>query len=350
MTLFPGAEVADVQPLADAPQGTDATLKVAGYGAPIRIVLRERSRRERVVVFRTATANEYGHDRRSDRAQQLLLAFDSFGTIPDHVRALDIGAIGETGELFSVREGGEFYLLTTWAPGVLYAEDLQRIAHEGRLRPPDCQRCESLAGWLARLHAQRIPNPAGYRRAVRDLVGHGEGIFGILDGYPDDVPAAPRTRLQGIEQRCLEWRWRLRGREGRLARTHGDFHPFNLLFDSEAGFTALDASRGACGEPADDVTALAINYVFFALDAPASWRDGLGRLWHAFWDRYLAATDDREALEVTAPWLTWRALVLASPRWYPQLSASARDRLLGLAERALGEPRFDPAWAEELFA
>src|SRR5215471_14244238 len=128
-TLFPGAEVAAVTPIGEV---SNTSLKAAGYGAPIRIALREPGGAERVLVFRTATANDYGHDRRSDRAQQMLLAFDTFGAIPDHVRALDVGAIAPDGGLISVRDGGEFYLLTSWAPGALYADDLGRIGREGR--------------------------------------------------------------------------------------------------------------------------------------------------------------------------------------------------------------------------
>ena len=52
---------------------------------------------------------------------------------------------------------------------------------------------------------------------------------------------------------------------------------------------------------------------------------------------------------MAAPWLAWRALVIASPRFYPDLPAAAREALLGLAERALGAERFDPGTAEELF-
>ena len=73
------------------------------------------------------------------------------------------------------------------------------------------------------------------------LVGSGEGIYGVVDHYPADVPGAPWTRLASIERRCAEWRWRLREHEGRLCRTHGDFHPFNILFDGDK-LVLLDAS------------------------------------------------------------------------------------------------------------
>ena len=43
-----------------------------------------------------------------------------------------------------------------------------------------------------------------------------------------------------------------------------------------------------------------------------------------------------------APFFAWRALVLASPKWYPQLAGHDRERILAFAERALAAPRFDP--------
>ncbi len=343
---FPGCEIVEAEALGpDAGRG--ATEKVEGYGAPLRLRLLG-PEGARTLVFRTVTPNAFGHDRRSDRAGQLLLAFDTFGLVPDHVAALDVGAVLAGGRLESLRESGEFWLLTTFAEGRLYAEDLRRVAAEGAA-PRDARRCEALAQWLARLHAERIDDADGYRRAVRDLLGHGEGIFGMVDGYPGGAPGAPPERLRRIEERCLRWRWRLRGRERRLARIHGDFHPFNLLFGEGERFTLVDASRGCRGDPADDVTAMAVNYVFFALDRPGAWVGGLGGLWRRFLDAYGAESGDREVLDVAPPWLAWRCLVLASPRFYPRLSAGGRDRLLRLAERALDAGRLELAMAAEVF-
>jgi hypothetical protein len=303
------------------------------------------------LVFRTASTNVFGHDRRSDRACETLLGYDTFGLVPDHVAALDVGAIATGGRLVSLRESGEFYLVTTFAEGRLYADELRSIAARGEATPLDLARCEALAGWLVRLHAQRIADADGYRRAVRDLVGSGEGVFGMVDGYGPSVPSGEPERLVDIDRRCLEWRWRLRGREGRLCRIHGDFHPFNCVFAPGEGtrFTLLDASRGCRGDAADDVTSMAVNYVFFAIDRKASWEKGLGPLWRRFWHVYLTGSRDRDLLEVAAPWLAWRCLVLASPRFYPALPPGARDAILALAEAALRVDRFDPEWVEGLF-
>ncbi len=351
--LFPGAVITGVEPLgADAGRGeldTDDTLKTGGYGVPARITLRGRDGAERMVVWHTAEANEFGHDRRSDRALQLLLSFDTFDRIPAHVRALDVGAVLPNGQLMSLRRSGEFYLITTWAPGTPYAEDLRRIARDGQADALDITRCDELAGYLAALHVPANASPTLYTRSVRDLVGHGEGIFGVIDAYPPDTPAAGPDRLRAIERQAVEWRWRLRGREARLSRIHGDFHPFNVLFDQEGAMAALDASRGCVGDPADDVTCMALNYVFFALDHPASWRAGLGSLWRRFWRIYQGRRADPELLEVAPPFLAWRALVMACPRFYPEVAAPVRDTLLALAESALASERFDPDSVETLF-
>jgi hypothetical protein len=351
--LFPGAVITAVDPLgadaARAEQEAEDTLKTGGYGMPVRITLRHHDGSQAMLVWHTAAANEFGHDRRSDRAQELLLAFDTFDRIPGHVRALDVGTVLPNGQLMSLRRAGEFYLLTTWAPGTPYAEDLRRIARDGQVSALDVSRCDALAGYLAALHVPANASPALYTRAVRDLVGHGEGIFGVIDAYPADTPAAPPERLRAIERRCLDWRWRLRGRAARLTRIHGDFHPFNVLFDEGTVFAPLDASRGCMGDPADDVTCMALNYVFFALEHAASWKSGLGPLWRRFWRIYLGRRSDGELLEVAPPFLAWRALVMACPRFYPQLATSARDALLGFAERALAAERFDIESAEALF-
>lgn len=343
---IPGARVVASAPLgADAAR--DASHKEAGYGRPLRLTVEAPGGGRRALVLRTALADEFGHDRRADRLEELVLAHDTFGGIPDHVAALDVGLLGPGGPC-SLRGGGEPYLLTTFAEGALYAEDLRRVAREG-LGALDLERGAALARWLAALHRERRADPVAWRRALRDLVGHGEGILGVVDAYGPDVPAAPPARLEALERRALAWRWALRDRSDRLRRTHGDFHPFNLVFSEGVRFTALDASRGGWGDPADDVTALAVNYVFFALDVPGAWPRGLGALWRAWWAGYREAGGDPGVLESAAPFFAWRALVVCCPRFYPALSPRARDALLGLAERQLGAPRFDPAAAEALF-
>jgi hypothetical protein len=350
--VLPGATLLEARPfdVDDTTEADAATTKAAGYGAPLSLRVRDAEGKERTLVFHTAKPDQFGHDRRADRAAEMLLGFDRFATIPRHVRALEVGAIARDGRgLVSLADSGEFYLLTSFAPGHLYAEELRRIAREARIDDRDRRHTESLARYLAELHRDKLGDERRYVRAIRDLVGSGEGIFGLIDAYGSGVAAAPPERLRAIERRCLEWRWRLRDQSERLSRTHGDFHPFNLVFDGDE-FELLDASRGCMGDPADDVTCMAINYVFFAVEHPRAWRGALGELWYAFWRTYLEASGDAELTRVCAPFVAWRGLVVANPVWYPDVAPDARDRVLALIERALDAERFDPAMAEQVFA
>ena len=50
-----------------------------------------------------------------------------------------------------------------------------------------------------------------------------------------------------------------------------------------------------------------------------------------------------------APFFAWRGLVVANPKFYPELSAAGRTRVLELVERVLTAQRLELAWADESF-
>jgi len=295
------------------------------------------------IVFHTARPDDFGHDRRADRVANCVLAYDTFGKLPNHVTALDVGCVRADGSLVSLADTGEPYLLTTWSTGALYADELRRIAKSGTASEQDIAHADRLAQLLLEIHSAPGSHAGAYTRAIRDLLGHGEGIFGLVDSYP---ASALTPRLRALEEACLAWRWKLRDRTSRLRRTHGDCHPFNIVIGDDVKL--LDASRGSEGDPADDVACLTINYLFFGI-GHAGWRGGLGALWDRFWQTYLAG-DQVGVLDAVAPFYAWRALVLASPLWYPHQTDADRDRILAFAERVLAAERFDPAWGAEAMA
>ncbi len=335
-------EVLDLRPLG-APEGAAADPKGFGYGVPFVVDCRAGGLRRRLVVARTRPVQGFGHDYPADRAWQALFAHQAYNRFPRHVRSLDVGIARASGALVSVADAREFFQLVEWVPGEPYWRDLERLL-EAPARPLDGERAIALARFLAAAHAVRRDEPTLYERRIRELVGHGECLMGILDSYPHPYPLLPPAACEAIERGMVSWRWRLRGRVHRLAQVHGDFHPWNLLFREGTDFSVLDRSRGEWGEPADDVAALAINYVFFGLRKSA--RAG-GRqvsepflgLWRTFLDAYREASGDAELMEVLPPFLAFRALVIAHPRWYPGLAEATRRALLTFAQTmAVGGP------------
>ncbi len=80
---------------------------------------------------------------------------------------------------------------------------------------------------------RRAPSQAATAARCAIWVGHGEGIFGIIDGYPDDVPGAPPERLSGHRaalRRRGDGSSAARRPAARAARTATSTR-FNIVFD-----------------------------------------------------------------------------------------------------------------------
>jgi aminoglycoside phosphotransferase family enzyme len=71
-------------------------------------------------------------------------------------------------------------------------------------------------------------------------------------------------------------------------------------------------------------------------------------LFGTFLETYLRESHDQEILEVLPPFLAFRALVIAHPLWYPELSDPLRVALIHFARRMMTSARFDPADARAL--
>lgn len=318
----------------------DDALKQFGYGRPL-LVKYQAGEELKQEVFHRIRQNEFGRERKDDRVAAVWLDFHAFNHLPRHVPAVDMIMQARDGNMRSIQSAEELLLVTKYLPGQPYANDLARIRDEGSAKPLDENRVELLAAYLAEIHQVQHESPALWRRRLRDLVGHGEGIMGLTDSYPMDLSYAPTEKLRAIEEAANRWRWQLKPMNHRLCQVHGDFHPFNIIFNDGDEFYVLDRSRGEWGEPADDVSCLSINYLFFSLQRAGELNGPFRRLHDRFWEQYLALRPDEEMVSVIQPWLAWRALVLASPIWYPTISEETRSKLLTFAGRVIAADQYD---------
>jgi aminoglycoside phosphotransferase (APT) family kinase protein len=308
--------------------GTDGGPKEFGYGDVVRVHLRNAKVSE--VVLHTARRGGFGHDTLADRATEVFLPWETFNHLAAHVRALDVGVVDADGHLKSLGDVRDFFLVTAYAEGEPYYKDLERIADTGTATAEDYARVERLATYLARIHRDKRDAPELWVRRLRDLVGGHECVAGLLDSYDARSDGLSPEARRLIEHWAVDWRHRLKRMPQRLCRVHGDFHPWNVLFDGEGlgqRFTLLDRSRGEWGEAADDLAAMAINYVFFSLRAGHDVHGPFRGLFKLFFETYITETEDLEVLRVIAPYFVWRALVVASPVWYPTLAANVRRRI-----------------------
>jgi len=319
--------------------GFDDTIKKLGYGETFLITFQIEGKK-RSAVFSTMRNDKYGHQYLWDRAHVLMFQYETGQRLPKHALPLDIGYFTQEGDACSVRNAKAYFLLTEKVEGDDYFLDLDRVSNEPATNT-DIERAKALGEYLAEIHKEKKDQPDLYIRKVRDLIGHGECIMGIVDGYPDNYEFCPNNLFGEIEKKCVDWRWKLKNYTHRLCREHGDFHPWNIKFRKGTDFSTFDRSRGEYGEAADDVATLSINYILFSILKYGKLDGPFKQLHDTFIKTYLDRTKDAEIFDVIQPFYAFRGLVIASPEWYPNHPEDIRIKLFNFIKNILAEDRID---------
>ncbi|MGQ9570944.1 MAG: phosphotransferase family protein [Thermodesulfovibrionales bacterium] len=294
-------------------------------------------------VLKDLAPEGLGHDYPSDRAGVFLLALETYEKLPRHIKAIDVISMKRDGTMKSICGGVEYFLLMETAKGENYFKDLEDFSKKDSLNKTDIKKIEAMTSYLAEIHSFKKDSKTLYWRKLRDTVGHGECLMGVFDSYPDGT--LPYERMAEIIKKSVDWVAKLKPRYKRLAQIHGDFHPGNIWFRAEGtktgvDFVLLDRSRGPWGEPADDVTALTINYIFFSIKhhgiVKGPYLEGL----RLFIDQYLALTHDEDLFSVVAPFYAFRGAVVANPIFYPELNHIQRELIFRFVNNVLDDERF----------
>ena len=339
--LYGKSKVTKIGELGQIPVEVEEGIKGFGYGKPYLIEFEACGKAHSVVLSSMRVQKGFGHDHFSDRAQILIWQNSVFNNLPKHVRSLDAGYFTKDGKLFSAGKAEEYFILMEKIEGKEYFLDLERIKKEGKLTSTDRDRTLALSSYLADIHANKHDDRELYVRKIRDLVGHGECIMGLTDSYPDNLDFVSHDDLCNIEKKCVDWRYKIKSKTNRLCMTHGDFHPWNIMFREGTDFTVLDRSRGEWGEAADDVSSITMNYLFYSLQKYGELKGPFKEMYELFFNNYLEKTGDMELLNVIQPFYVFRSVVVASPIWYPNLDPVVRTKLFNFINNILNSEKFD---------
>ncbi|MCS6902290.1 MAG: hypothetical protein RMJ98_21860, partial [Myxococcales bacterium] len=191
---------------------------------------------------------------------------------------------------------------------------------------------------LVRQHAHPPPQdePQHYTSALRRMLTGDTGVLALLDALPMDRKGYDPQQLLAMERRFSGWRWKLRARSDRLRSVHHGLALEQILVLPEGEVILFDPVL-ELGDPAADVSAIAVELLALGAREPLCWPDGYKLLFDAFWSTYLAASGDYELLDVAPPFLAWRALQVAAV-----LPLGPRAKLFSFAEEVLAQTSFDP--------
>lgn len=305
----------------------------------------------REFVLRTLMPADFSHDYVSDRAKVFLLQHEMSKHIPGHVESFDVSGFTQKGELISIGGAKEFFQVVEVAHGKAYTDDFQRIKESGRINDADRKKAKALSDYLVELHREKLKGSKEEIRSIRrrhsrDALGHGEMMLGVIDTYPDDFGFISKDGLVDLICNAAKFREKIKDVHFAPCRMHGDFHPANIMFDG-GKLKLLDASREVFGDPADDVTTMAINYIWFAVMQAGRFEGPFAELFRIFWDNYFKKTGNDHILRTAGIFFAFRGVVVAHPVFYGAQSDEVRRKMIKFVNGVLSEESFDPGRINE---
>ncbi len=304
------------------------------------------------VVLRTLRPEGFSHDYFSDRAASFILQHELSSRVKNHIKSIDVGGYTPKGELVSIGDCKEFFQIVEFVEGREYVKDLLEIMKIGKLTKEDKDKALMLSNYLVDLHKEKY-NPdvreeekkalasSIYKRHLRDCVGNGEMLMGVIDTYPDNLKWTNRKEFSWIIGRCAELREELKDDYKRLCRIHGDFHPANVVFKDNK-MIVLDASRELFGDPTDDFTSMALNYIWYAIQHKGDFSGPFKELFEICWNNYMKKTKDYKIRKIAPIFIAFRYVVMAHPIFFKMQSDSVRRKLFNIIINTLKAGDFNP--------
>jgi len=318
---------------------------VLGTGFSLKFKI---NNKDNTLILKSLFTQNLGMDYYSDRAASLIDAHANYNSMEHHVKSEDVIAYNEDTSLTSIGKAREFYLVMEEAKGKSLFSDFDEIKKTNQLSEQTKNKIKIISDFLVKLHANKHTSTPLYRRKMRDTIGSGGSLMGLLDMHPEQAFSQFKKEWLEIVMRSINFWGLSRNLSKRLCETHADYHPGNLWFDNEK-FTILDRARGRYGEPADDITAFIVNPILYAVITSKKFTGPFKEIFDIFWNNYFRQTKDREMRKVIAPYLAFRVAVVTNPLFYNDESLGGKEsandvrkQLITLALNALKDKEFDP--------
>ena len=317
------------------------------HGSSYKLMFNSRNKLYNLIL-RTKNKSGFSHDYKSDRASCFILAHEMANSIQKHSSSLDVVGVTKNRNLVSLGACNEFFQLVEAIEGTEYMKDLERIKDKRSVGKKDKERALILSNYLVNLHKNKFKGnkqlaDSIYKRHLRDCIGHGEMLLGVIDTYPKKIRFSSQKEITNIIKKCVELRENIKNRHHRLCSIHGDFHPGNIFFqnDNYNNLIVLDASREMYGDPADDLTAMAINYIWFALKQKDNFSGHFKELFEIFWKNYIRKANDKEINKIAALFFAFRGTVVAHPLFYKGQSNKTRRKIFNFINNVLEDKVFN---------
>jgi hypothetical protein len=318
---------------------------VLGTGYSIKFELNNKNK---ILILKSLFKENLGMDHYSDRAASLIEAHDNYNKMDSHVKSIDVISQKENNDLVSIGDSKEFYILMEEAKGKNLFNDFEEAKKYGKLSIVTENKIKIISDFLVKLHKNKHKSISLYRRKIRDTIGSGGSLIGILDMHPDsDFEKFKYEWIKIVNKSLIFWN-KSRNLHYRLCEIHGDYHPGNLWFEEEK-LIVLDRARGRFGEPADDITAFLVNPIMYSLILYNKFKGSFKEIFDVFWNNYFKQTTDREMRKIMAPYIAFRIAVVTNPIFYndeyfggKNRAYFVRKKLINFALNVLNDKEFDP--------